>query len=80
MNKFEIKLIKFLKNKKVFVLFEILCYIIAMKGIIKLVISYIKNDMFDIGAIIIVTFLLADIHFIMWMAYKVFKMKENHEE
>lgn len=80
MNKFEIKLIKFLKNKKVFVLFEILCYIIAMKEIIKLVISYIKNDMFDIGAIIIVTFLLADIHFIMWMAYKVFKMKENHEE
>ena len=41
MNKFEIKLIKFLKNKKVFVLFEILCYVIAMKGIIKLVISYI---------------------------------------
>ena len=79
MNKFEIKLIKFLKNKKVFVLFEILCYIIAMKGIIKLVISYIKNDMFDLGAIIIVAFLLAAIHFIIWMAYKVFKMNDYEE-
>ena len=79
MNKFEIKLIKFLKNKKVFVLFEILCYVIAMKGIIKLVISYIKNDMFDLGTIIIVAFLLAAIHFIMWMAYKVFKMNDYEE-
>ena len=79
MNKFEIKLIKFLKNKKVFVLFEILCYVIAMKGIIKLVISYIKNDMFDLGAIIIVAFLLAAIYFIMWMAYKVFKMNDYEE-
>lgn len=79
MNKFEIKLIKFLKNKKVFVLFEILCYVIAMKGIIKLVISYIKNDIFDLGAIIIVAFLLAAIYFIMWMAYKVFKMNDYEE-
>lgn len=79
MNKFEIKLIKFLKNKKVFVLFEILCYVIAMKGIIKLVISYIKNDMFDLGTIIIVAFLLSAIHFIMWMAYKVFKMNDYEE-
>ena len=79
MNEFKIKLIKFLKNKKVFVLFEILCYVIAMKGIIKLVISYIKNDMFDLGAIIIVAFLLAAIHFIMWMAYKVFKMNDYEE-
>ena len=79
MNKFEIKLIKFLKNKKVFVLFEILCYVIAMKGIIKLVISYIKNDIFDLGAIIIVAFLLTAIYFIMWMAYKVFKMNDYEE-
>ncbi len=79
MNEFKIKLIKFLKNKKVFVLFEILCYVIAMKGIIKLVISYIKNDMFDLGAIIIVAFLLAAIYFIMWMAYKVFKMNDYEE-
>lgn len=79
MNEFKIKLIKFLKNKKVFVLFEILCYVIAMKGIIKLVIYYIKNDMFDLGAIIIVAFLLAAIYFIMWMAYKVFKMNDYEE-
>ena len=79
MNEFKIKLIKFLKNKKVFVLFEILCYVIAMKGIIKLVIFYIKNDMFDLGAIIIVAFLLAAIYFIMWMAYKVFKMNDYEE-
>ena len=36
--------------------------------------------MFVLGAFIIVAFLLAAIHFVMWMAYKVFKMKENNEE
>ena len=80
MNKFTKTLIKLLRNKKIFILIEVICYIIAMKGVIELIISYVKNDMFDLGAIIIVIFLLSAIHYVFWLAFKIFKMKGNNEE